>query len=449
MVGTTHRHCTFFEMLGNFSFGDYFKDEAIPFAWELVTEVLGIDGDRLWVTVHESDDEAEQIWHRLGGRAGRADPAPGRGQLLEDGGHRPVRPQLGDLLRQGTCLRRATAARPSAGPSGSSRSGTWCSCSTTATTDGATEPLPRPSIDTGAGLERILPVLQGVDSIFATDLFVPMIETAQSITGHTYGEDERADVGLRILADHGRAMSMLVADGVLPANEGRGYVLRRIIRRAVRRARQLGVDEAFTTRLVDAAVGILGAAYPALAEQHQLITDVVAREEEGFLRTLATGSTILEEELASGAGADLRRCGLPAPRHLRLPGRAHRGDRRGGRGHGRPRGLRGGHGPAAGPGPGRGRRRQGRRPARRPTARCWTPRARPVSSASDPTGTRPRPGWWRCWSTAIPIGPARWRSSSTAPRSTPRAGDRSATPAPSSPRPGRPWSTTRSRRCPG
>jgi alanyl-tRNA synthetase len=166
---------------------------------------------------------------------------------------------------------------------------------------GDTEPLPRPSIDTGAGLERILPVLQGVDSLFATDLFLPMIEAAQSITGSTYGIDESVDVGLRILADHGRAMSVLVSDGVLPANEGRGYVLRRIIRRAVRRARQLGVDGSFTPRLVDAAVATLGDAYPALAEQHTLIADVVDREEQGFLRTLATGSTILEEQLASGA----------------------------------------------------------------------------------------------------------------------------------------------------
>jgi alanyl-tRNA synthetase len=144
-------------------------------------------------------------------------------------------------------------------------------------------------------------VLEGVDSIFDTDVFRPMIETAESITGRQYGEDEQADVGLRILADHGRAMSMLIADGVLPANDGRGYVLRRVIRRAVRRARQLGVDEPFATRLVDAAVGVLGAAYPALVEQHRLVADVVDREENGFLRTLATGSGILEEQLAAGA----------------------------------------------------------------------------------------------------------------------------------------------------
>ncbi len=167
--------------------------------------------------------------------------------------------------------------------------------------DGSTEKLPRPSIDTGAGLERILPIIQGVDSIFDTDLFVPMIDAAQAITGRIYGVNENEDVGLRILADHGRAMSMLVADGVLPSNEGRGYVLRRVIRRAIRRARQLGVDDPITPRLVDAAVGVLGAAYPKLAEDHHLVTDVVSREEEGFLRTLAAGSAILDEQLASGA----------------------------------------------------------------------------------------------------------------------------------------------------
>jgi alanyl-tRNA synthetase len=301
VVGTTLRHCTFFEMLGNFSFGDYFKSEAIPFAWELVTEVLGIDGDRLWATVYESDDEAEQIW-----REGVGVPADRIQRLGEDnfwkmGDTGPCGPSSEIFYDKGASY--GEDGGPAFG--GSERFvEIWnlVFMQYNRNADGTTEALPRPSIDTGAGLERILPVLQGVDSIFATDLFLPMIDAAQSITGQTYGDDERTDIGLRILADHGRAMSMLVADGVLPANEGRGYVLRRIIRRAVRRARQLGVDQPFTPRLVNAAVGILGAAYPSLAEQHRLVTDVVAREEEGFLRTLATGSTILEEQLASGSG---------------------------------------------------------------------------------------------------------------------------------------------------
>jgi alanyl-tRNA synthetase len=300
IVGTTQRHCTFFEMLGNFSFGDYFKAEAIPFAWELVTEVLGIDGDRLWVTVYETDDEAEQIWadavgvprdriQRMGDdnfwRMGDTGPCGPSSELHYDKGERygsPGGPAHGGDERF-VELWNLVFMQLNQLP------------------DGSTEKLPRPSIDTGAGLERILPIIQGVDSIFDTDLFVPMIDAAQAITGRIYGVNEHEDVGLRILADHGRAMSMLVADGVLPSNEGRGYVLRRVIRRAIRRARQLGVDEPITPRLVDAAVGVLGAAYPKLAEDHHLVTDVVAREEEGFLRTLAAGSAILDEQLASGA----------------------------------------------------------------------------------------------------------------------------------------------------
>jgi alanyl-tRNA synthetase len=302
IVGTTHRHCTFFEMLGNFSFGDYFKSEAIPFAWELVTGVLGIDGDRVWVTVHESDDEAEQLWIDEVGFPAERVQRLGEDNFWKMGDTGPCGPSSELFFDKGDAYGR------DGGPAfgGAERFvEIWnlVFMQYNRTVEGSTEPLPRPSIDTGAGLERILPLLHGVDSIFDTDLFRPMLDTAQSITGHTYGREEGVDIGLRILADHGRAMSMLVSDGVLPANEGRGYVLRRIIRRAVRRARQLGVDGSFAPRLVETAVAVLGAAYPGLAEQHRLIVDVVAREEEGFLRTLATGSTILEEELASGAGS--------------------------------------------------------------------------------------------------------------------------------------------------
>jgi alanyl-tRNA synthetase len=299
VVGTTHRHCTFFEMLGNFSFGDYFKADAIPYAWELVSETLGIDGDRLWITVHESDDEAEQIWRdRIGVPAERIQ------RMGED--------NFWDPLPVGPCgpsseifFDKGEAYGEGGGPArgGSERFvEIWnlVFLQFNRDADGKTAPLPRPSIDTGAGLERILPVLQGVDSIFETDAFLPMIEASSSITGRAYGRDEKTDVGLRIMADHGRAMAMLVADGVLPANEGRGYVLRRIIRRAVRRARQLGVESPVTPLLVDAAVATLGAAYPAMAEQRSYVSEVASREEEGFLRTLATGSGILEEQLATG-----------------------------------------------------------------------------------------------------------------------------------------------------
>ncbi|MGD0880443.1 MAG: alanine--tRNA ligase [Acidimicrobiales bacterium] len=299
IVGSTLRHCTFFEMLGNFSFGDYFKSDAIPFAWELVTEVLGIDGDRLWVTVYETDDDAEAIWRDAVG------VSPDRIQRLGDdnfwkmGDTGPCGPSSEIFIDKGA------AYGEDGGPAfgGSERFvEIWnlVFMQYNRGADGSTEPLPRPSIDTGAGLERILPVIQGVDSLYDTDLFRPVLDTAQSITGHTYGDDERSDVALRIMADHGRAMAMLVADGVLPSNEGRGYVLRRIIRRAVRRARQLGVTVPCTERLVDTAIGMLGSAHPGLAEQHRLVADVVAREEDGFLRTLATGSAILDEVLSSG-----------------------------------------------------------------------------------------------------------------------------------------------------
>jgi alanyl-tRNA synthetase len=298
VVGTTYRHCTFFEMLGNFSFGDYFKEDAIPFAWELVTQVLGIDGDRLWITVHESDDDAEAVWRDAVGIRPERIQRMGDDNIWKGEGVGPWGPSSELFFDKG----------PAYGEDGGPAHGDserfveiWdlVFMQYDRHPDGTTDTLPRPSIDTGAGFERILPIIQGVDSMFETELFLPVLEEAQSITGRTYGEDEDADVALRILADHGRAMSMVVADGVLPANEGRGYVLRRIIRRAVRRARQLGVTEPFTPRLVDVAVGVLGGAYPGLAEQHQLVADVVAREEEGFLRTLATGSSILEDELAA------------------------------------------------------------------------------------------------------------------------------------------------------
>ncbi len=299
IVGTTHRHCTFFEMLGNFSFGDYFKAEAIPYAWELVTEVLGLDGDRLWVTVHESDDDAAAIWVDAVG----VDPA--RVQRMGEDNFW----QMGDTGPCGPCSELYVDKGPAYGPEGGPAHGgperfveIWnlVFMQLNRSADGTTEPLPRPSIDTGAGLERILPVVQGVDSIFATDLFAPVLEVAQSLSGHRYGDDPAADVGLRILADHGRAMAALVSDGVLPSNEGRGYVLRRIIRRAVRRGRQLGVEGGLVVPLAEAAVGVLGGAYPELATNRDLIAEVVEREESAFVRTLATGSAILEAELAAG-----------------------------------------------------------------------------------------------------------------------------------------------------
>ena len=303
VVGTTLRHCTFFEMLGNFSFGDYFKAEAIPFAWELVTEVLGIDGDRLWVTVYESDDEAEQIWRDAVGIPAERIQRLGEDNFWKMGDTGPCGPSSEIFFDKGAGLRRRRRAGLRRVRSGSSRSGTSCSCSTTAGPTARPSPCPGRASTPAPASSGSCPVLQGVDSIFATDLFLPMIETAQSITGHTYGARR---------AGRRRACgSWPTTVGPCPCWWPTGCC--RPTRAAATCCAGSSVgpcagpaSSGWTSRSPPGwstrAVDILGAAYPGLAEQHRLITDVVAREEEGFLRTLATGSTILEEELASGRG---------------------------------------------------------------------------------------------------------------------------------------------------
>ena len=301
IVGTTERHFTFFEMLGNFSFGDYFKAEAIPFSWELVTEVLGLDADRLWVTVHDSDDEAEEIW-----RDGVGVPKDRLQRMGDDNFWK-----MGDTGPCGPCSELYYDRGPEYGEAGGPALGgderyveIWnlVFMQYNRQTDGSMVDLPRRNIDTGAGLERILPLVQGVSSPFETDLLRPILATAEELTGRSYGRDETTDITLRILADHARGMSMLIADGVLPANEGRGYVLRRIIRRAVRWANQLGVTGSVTPKLVATVVAVLGQAYPELPRQMDLLQAIVEREEATFRRTLESGSAILDEELQKGSG---------------------------------------------------------------------------------------------------------------------------------------------------
>ena len=300
IIGTDSYHCTFFEMLGNFSFGDYFKADAIPLAWELLTEVFGLDGDRLWVTVHESDDEAEQIWiDKVGVPPARIQRMGDEDNFWAMGETGPCGPDSEIFLDKG----------PEYGHDGGPKHGgsdrfveMWNLVFMQFNRDeeGRLSDLPRKNIDTGAGFERILPVLQGKDSIFDTDLFLPIIEAAASVVGTAYGADPKTDVALRVLADHGRAFSMLVADGVLPANEGRGYVLRRVVRRAVMAARRLGVEKPIGPTLVEAATDVLGEAWPSLVAQQDLIVNVVAREEAGFDRTLRAGLVRLEEAFATG-----------------------------------------------------------------------------------------------------------------------------------------------------
>jgi alanyl-tRNA synthetase len=300
IIGTDTYHCTFFEMLGNFSFGDYFKAEAIPLAWELLTEVFGLDGDRLWVTVHDGDDDAEQLWiDKVGVRPERVQRMGDEDNFWAMGETGPCGPDSEIFIDKGEGY--GHDGGPKHG--GSARFVEMWNLvfmQFNRDADGVLTELPRKNIDTGAGLERILPVLQGVDSMFDTDLFLPIIDAAASILGTGYGTDPASDVALRILADHGRAFSMLVADGVLPANEGRGYVLRRVVRRAVLAARRAGVEKPIGPALVEATIGVLGEAYPSLRAQQDLIVNVVAREEAGFDRTLRAGLSRLEEAFATG-----------------------------------------------------------------------------------------------------------------------------------------------------
>jgi len=311
VVGSTSRHGTFFEMLGNFSFGDYFKQEAIPYAWELITDVLGIDAERLWVTVHESDDVAAEIWTDAVG------VRPDRVQRMGEDNFW----HMGDTGPCGPCSElyfdKGDAHGEAGGPArgGSERYvEIWnlVFMQFNRLADGTLADLPTKSIDTGAGLERILPILQGTDSIFDTDVLAPLVRRAEELTETPYGEDHRSDVALRIMADHGRAMTMLVADGVLPSNEGRGYVLRRIIRRAVLAARRLGAEAAVGADLVEVAVAVMGEAYPKLLEEVDVVQAVVEREESGFDRTLRTGLTLLQDAIgAAGAVGAQEAAGAP------------------------------------------------------------------------------------------------------------------------------------------
>ncbi|MFZ0666272.1 MAG: alanine--tRNA ligase [Acidimicrobiales bacterium] len=300
IVGTTTRHLTFFEMLGNFSFGDYFKKDAIPFAWQLFTETLGIEADRLWVTVYETDDEAADIWTKSVG------VSPDRVQRMGEDNFW----KMGDTGPCGPCSELYYDKGEEYGPGGGPAYGgderyielyNLVFMQYNRSSDGTTEDLPRPSIDTGAGLERVLPVLQQVSSPYDTTLIKPVIEVAESLSGTRYGTDPATDRSLRVLADHARAMTMLVTDGVLPSNEGRGYVLRRVIRRAVLRAQSLGVSGGVTSALIESVASTLSDAYPAIAADIELVKATTGREEEQFLRTLDSGMAILESELAKGA----------------------------------------------------------------------------------------------------------------------------------------------------
>jgi len=296
-VGKTGRHHTFFEMLGNFSFGDYFKKEAIEFAWELVSEVFKLPKERLYVSVYEKDDEAFNIWRDEIGipeekifRLGEEDNFWAMGDTGPCGPCSEIYYDRGEEFSCG----------PNCGIG-------KCDCDRyleiwnlvfmqfERDEEGNLKPLAKPSIDTGMGLERIASVLQNVPSNYETDLLFPLVKWASEVSAVPYGQDEKTSTSMRVIADHLRAMSFLIADGVLPSNEGRGYVLRRIIRRASRHGRLLGIKRPFLFEGIDKVIEVMGQAYPELGRERELIKRVVKKEEERFSRTLEKGLLILQE----------------------------------------------------------------------------------------------------------------------------------------------------------
>src|ERR1700678_2036721 len=314
-VGFTRRHHTFFEMLGNFSFGDYFKRDAIAFAWELVTspEWLGIPKDKLYVTIFKGeegvprDEEAYELWRDQGVPAERIHELGMKDNFWAMGDTGPCGPCSEIFYDMGLKASESGEDKPF-GQDDARYVEIWNLVFMQFDRDqqGELHLLPRPSIDTGAGLERMAAVLQGKISNFETDLFTPLIARASELT-HTRYQDGLAptDASLRIIADHSRAATFLISDGVLPANEGRGYVLRKILRRGIRHGRMLGQEDAFMCSMVDAVRDEMQVAYPELVESAGRVAKVVRAEEERFGRTLALGSKQLDAALEKVQGAML------------------------------------------------------------------------------------------------------------------------------------------------
>lgn len=298
-VGRTARHHTFFEMLGNFSFGDYFKQQAIEYAWDFLTNVMELDGEKLWATVYLDDDDAYDLWKDLikvpESRIVRLGEADNFWAMGDTG---PCGPCSEILYDQGESM--------SCGPDcGIGK----CDCDRyleiwnlvfmqfNRDADGTMNPLPKPSIDTGMGLERLTAIKQGVQSNYDTDLLRQIIAAGEKLSGKVYGEDDENDVSLRVLADHSRAATFLIADGILPANEGRGYVLRRIMRRAARHGKMLGLNDPFLFKMAEAVAENMAEAYPDLKDSLPFVTRVIKSEEERFGETLDRGLKVLAEEI--------------------------------------------------------------------------------------------------------------------------------------------------------
>ncbi len=312
-VGHTARHHTFFEMLGNFSFGDYFKKDAISYGWDFLTNVLGLPKDKMWISVFEDDDEAFSMWEEI------EDLPEGRIVRM---GEKDNFWAMGDTGPCGPCSEIHIDQGPEVGCGNPEcKLGDDCDCDRYLELwnlvfmqfyrdeTGKMTPLPKPSIDTGMGLERIAAVMQGKQSNYDSDLFCGMIQKIASLSGHVYGADQSLDTAMRVISDHCRATTFLVADGVLPSNEGRGYVLRRIMRRAMRFGRALGLNEPFMNQICAEVLTQMHEAYPHLRESEELLTKVVLNEEERFGETLDNGLQMLQDEISRLMKAGEKRVG--------------------------------------------------------------------------------------------------------------------------------------------
>ena len=305
-VGYTARHHTFFEMLGNFSFGDYFKEDAIRFAWDFLTVELGLNPQNLWVSIFDDDDEAQELWEKV-------EDLP-KGRIVRMG-EKDNFWAMGDTGPCGPCSEIHIDQGQAAG-CGRPDCALGCDCDRflelwnlvfmqfNRSEDGTLVPLPKPSIDTGMGLERVAAVLQGKFNNYDSDLFLPIITTLEALSGKSYSDNAQDATAMRVIADHARATTFLVADGVLPSNEGRGYVLRRIMRRAVRYGKYLGLEKPFMGKVTTAVVGEMRDAYPHLDNSVSLLAKVVNNEEERFRETLENGLALLDEEISRLVGGE-------------------------------------------------------------------------------------------------------------------------------------------------
>src|SRR5512139_1534121 len=298
IVGKTARHHTFFEMLGNFSFGDYFKKEAIEMGWDLLIHQWRLPVEKMWITIYSDDDEAFKLWREIGISADRIVRMGEKDNFWAMGETGPCGPCSEIVIDQGEAV---GCGRPDC------RVG--CDCDRflelwnlvfmqfNRDSEGQLQPLAKPCIDTGMGLERISAVLQGVKSNYETDLFKPLFKEIEALSPVSYGQEDRTDTSLRVIADHSRAATFLISDGVLPSNEGRGYVLRRIMRRAMRHGKLLGINGPFLHQISSKVVDLMKGAYPELRETEAFVSKVIENEEGRFSETLDSGLKILREEL--------------------------------------------------------------------------------------------------------------------------------------------------------